>query len=131
MGLMEKQLKVTGVLMDCDEQTCTLQVTTEDGSMVTWKSVGREKAAVMLMQLYQNGITAQYEEEPVKSDTFKLDNLKAELAAAQANMERKQKLHADETAPDMARHMADIEALNLEVYIEDLTQEIEELESNE
>lgn len=128
---MEKKLQVVNVTMHCNEDTCDVDIDTGEG-MLQVRAMPRLKAVMQLASMMQNGITAEYKElPPDNEDRFKLDNLKAELAAAENNLRLRRERANKGYAQTMLEHRAQIDALFLEDYVEELRQQVKEMESNE
>lgn len=126
---------MTGVLMQCNQDICTLEIGTEAGNF----SVGPlpvMQALQMLASMYANGV--ELSEGPVqKQDPYLLPNLKAELAAAKNNLRLKQEIagtgyvEGEGYGQSQYEHLAGIESIFLDMEIERLTKEIKEIEDND
>lgn len=143
--MTEKQLEVNGAYLECNETHCKVVLQTGLGNF-TINNVPRLKAVAMLQSAFVQGFEAKFEEEPEK-DPYYLQNLKAELAAAENNLKSRRAVVEEEAGhklegtiddnygvhhpQSMRANMAMHEAYGLEWGIEDMKKEIEELESNE
>lgn len=127
--MTDLKMRVQGFKVWCEGGICKVTVVTEQGDIDT--EVGQDQVGPMLHTMLQNGVTLSFKDTEIKADPYRLQNLKAERAAAEANLKVKQSIGGTGYAQSMREHQAQIQALFLEGYIEDLTKEIEELESNE
>jgi hypothetical protein len=123
----EVKMQVTGARLWCDGDKCHLTIVTEAGDVDA--AVPRREIGPMLHSVLLNGVTLTMSEEEPKEDPYLLQNLKAELAAAQANQKKWEETR-DTEEEGMLQHKADVmNELHIS-SIEGLQQRIKEIEEH-